>query len=306
MFIEETPAPPAAPPAAATNALVDADVPKASMQGFLALAAEKQALTQQQLRGAPSSSSTLSISKNSNTDKNSEAMHVDVDADIPLTPPVATKTTKIASSSSSSSSTTTTAAAAVLVVLGNMPLDDTTPTVDTMARINVAVDFYHKRQGNCIIVFSGGPTAGRLSEASIMATYARSLGVKQESIFLEEKARNTEENALFSAKLLLDRGILPLVAPALDDKQQQQHQQQQQQQREIFIVSKFDHLEWALPLFKQKKVQAQYFKDAKPLGCHVDVKASIAQMEEYCAKHPKNKMVAHRLDNLKKGVRGID
>ena len=46
----------------------------------------------------------------------------------------------------------------ILVVLGNMPLDDATPTIDTMTRVQTAVKYYtsHIDKEPCLLVFSGG------------------------------------------------------------------------------------------------------------------------------------------------------
>lgn len=173
----------------------------------------------------------------------------------------------------------------VLVVLGNMPLNDVTPTIDTMTRVQTAVAYYRAHPSSSLLVFSGGPTAGRVSEAATMAAYAQSLGVRPEHVLLEEKARSTGENAMLSARLLLDRGIVP-------DK--------------VFVVSKNDHLTWALPLFKRPAVPGHLFDAAEPLGCDVDVRDSIRQMETFLEEHPLNQMVRHRLTDLRNGVRGID
>ena len=58
----------------------------------------------------------------------------------------------------------------VLVVLGNEPLDDLTPTVDTASRVRKAVEVHRDHPGS-IIVFSGGPTAGKTTEARFGALY---------------------------------------------------------------------------------------------------------------------------------------
>ena len=119
-----------------------------------------------------------------------------------------------------------------------------------------------------------------------MFNYAKSLGVREERMLLEEKARTTDENARLTAKMLLSREDI--------------------QPDEVFIVSKNDHLEWAMDLFKRKDVPGNYFRRAKPLGCDVKRVDSIKQMEEYLEKHPNNKMVQHRLNALRKGIQGID
>jgi len=59
----------------------------------------------------------------------------------------------------------------VLVVLGNEPLDDLTPTVDTVARVEKSVAFF-KDHPRSLLVFTGGKTSGSVSEAKMMAEIA--------------------------------------------------------------------------------------------------------------------------------------
>ena len=173
----------------------------------------------------------------------------------------------------------------LLIVLGNMPLDDSTPTVDMMERVRTAVRAFKTNPLSTMLVFSGGPTAGKMSEARTGFNFAASLGVDEKAMLLEEKARTTEENAILTAKLLMEKNIRPA---------------------EIFIVSKQDHLDWAMGIFKSNRVPDHFFANARPMGCTVDRKDSIAQMVAYLETHPDNKMVRHRLRDLRNGVQGID
>ena len=166
---------------------------------------------------------------------------------------------------------------AIVIVLGNEPLDETTPTVDMVTRVKKAVDF-HKAMPNSLIVFTGGKTVGRVSEAHMMANIAFTGGVSSNSICLEEKSRTTKENAKFTARLL---GNV--------------------QASSIYIVSKGSHLEWAMPIFKLHSV----FTNALPLVSHVSQAATIAQMEEYLRKK-ENRRVRQRLEWIEQGVRGPD
>ncbi len=165
----------------------------------------------------------------------------------------------------------------VLVVLGNEPLDDATPTVDTVARVTKAVEF-QKEHPASLLVFTGGPTAGNTSEARMMADLAIAQGVPEKSIRLEEKARSTSQNASLTARLI--RQVNP---------------------RRVLIVSKADHLEWAMPRFKR----FPEFRKAEPLASTVDRADSIAQMEAYLKEHDSAR-VRSRLGNLEKGVKGVD
>ena len=111
-----------------------------------------------------------------------------------------------------------------------------------------------------------------------MANLAVAQGVSTNSIRLEEKARSTQENARLTAKLI--EHIKP---------------------KRVLIVSKRDHLDWAMPIFR--KVDA--FRTAEPLACQVDRAASIVQMEAYLKKHDSPR-VRQRLQQLKNGVKGTD
>ena len=165
----------------------------------------------------------------------------------------------------------------VLVVLGNEPLDDQTPTVDMVERVKGAVAF-HNEHPNSLLVFTGGKTAGSISEARMMVDLAVAQGISTNSFLLEEKSRTTEENAEFVSELLHTVNV---------DR--------------LFIVSKTSHLEWAMPIFKKY----DFFANAEPLSCNVSREASIAQMEAYL-KHNDSRRVRQRLQWLKEQVRGTD
>ena len=166
---------------------------------------------------------------------------------------------------------------AVLIVLGNEPLDEHTLTIDTVARVKKAVEFYKEHPGT-LFIFTGGKTAGKASEAQMMADIARPLGVLNDSILLEEKARSTDENAKFTADI-----VQPLNP------------------RRVLIVSKSDHLAWAMPRFKKLEI----FKNAEPLACVVERVDSISQMRQYL-EHHNSARVRDRLQKLADRVNGTD
>jgi uncharacterized SAM-binding protein YcdF (DUF218 family) len=165
----------------------------------------------------------------------------------------------------------------VLVVLGNEPLDDNTPSVDMVARVNKAAVFAKEHPGS-MLLFTGGPTAGKTTEARMMADIAIAQGVSTNAIRLEEKARSTQENARLAAKMVME------LSP-----------------RRVLIVSKQDHLDWAMPIFR--KVNA--FVAAESLACTVNRADSIAQMEEYLKKR-ESPRVRERLEQLRSGIKGTD
>ncbi|MEI6971987.1 MAG: YdcF family protein [bacterium] len=159
---------------------------------------------------------------------------------------------------------------AVIVVLGNEPLDDNTPTVDMVARVNRAVTVQREQPG-ALLLFTGGPTSGTITEARMMADLAITMGVSTNSILLEERARSTRENALLTA------GVIRDLAP-----------------RRLYIVSRKDHLDWAMPIFRRIDV----FATAEPLSCEVSLADIIAQMEAYLRTH-ESARVRERLLKLK-------
>jgi len=166
---------------------------------------------------------------------------------------------------------------AVIIVLGNEPLDDDTPTVDMISRVKEAVAF-NRRQPRSLLVFTGGKTAGRISEAGMMARIALSEGVATTSVCLEEEARTTIENADFTARLLANVTV-----------------------SNVYVVSKSSHLQWAMPEFRRHSV----FSKALPLASDVRREDTITQMEEYLRRKDSHR-VRQRLEWLKKGVRGPD
>jgi uncharacterized SAM-binding protein YcdF (DUF218 family) len=166
----------------------------------------------------------------------------------------------------------------VLVVPGNEPLDESTPTVDMIARVMKAVEF-QRQHPLTLLVFTGGRTGGARSEARMMADLAVAQGVATNIIRLEENARSTRENARFTASLIHDIRA-----------------------QRILIVSKSDHLDWAMSIFREEKI----FRNAEPLECQVAAADSMAQMRDYLIRHPDNQRVRERLQSFKDGRKGTD
>ena len=166
----------------------------------------------------------------------------------------------------------------VLIVLGNEPLDDSTPTVDTVARVKKAVA-YQKEHPGTLLLFTGGPTAGQTSEARMMANLAIAQGVASNAMMLEERARSTQENAELTAE------TIAALAPV-----------------RVMLVSKPDHLVWAVRVFQKHDV----FKSADLLPSEIPKKEIIALMQDYLKAHPDNKRVRKRLLALLKDERGTD
>ncbi|MCF8483119.1 MAG: YdcF family protein [Rhodospirillum sp.] len=93
-----------------------------------------------------------------------------------------------------------------IVVLGARRAPDGSPSRAMRRRVAKAVVQARGFPG-IPVVFSGGPTRGTVSEAQVMAHLAQAEGLGRERIVLEERARNTLENARECIPLLLERGI---------------------------------------------------------------------------------------------------
>lgn len=70
------------------------------------------------------------------------------------------------------------------------------------SRINKGIEVYRKNPGSWLILTGGQGPGERLPEGVAMARYARSRGVPERDIIIENRARNTRENLLFSWKLM--------------------------------------------------------------------------------------------------------
>jgi len=168
-------------------------------------------------------------------------------------------------------------ATVAIVVLGNQPLDDSTPTVDMIRRVLKGVEVAKQSPG-ALLLLTGGKTVGNISEAEMMALIALSRGMRPESVVLEEAARGTDQNARLCAEILSKRRFA-----------------------RVLVVSKSDHLEWAMPLFREYEI----FRNAEPLPCEVDPTEVIAQMRDYLKTHD-NERVRRRLSRLLEGLQGVD
>jgi uncharacterized SAM-binding protein YcdF (DUF218 family) len=61
------------------------------------------------------------------------------------------------------------------------------------------------------IIMSGGPAVGDRSLAALMKEYAAHLGVPPRDILTEDRSRSTEENALYTKKLLDRKGYKSII-----------------------------------------------------------------------------------------------
>lgn len=88
-----------------------------------------------------------------------------------------------------------------IIVLGTEPLDETTPSLDMVRRVETGIEVFKKDPGN-LLIFSGGRTAGSISEARMMALIAYSRGIDPRNVMTEEEFRSTIENAARVSRLV--------------------------------------------------------------------------------------------------------
>lgn len=165
----------------------------------------------------------------------------------------------------------------VFVVLGNLPLDDSTPTVDMLQRLFTAIPNVRGRR-DAALVLTGAPTAGPISEARMMALIALSRGVAREQIILEEESWTTGRNAALTAPIVERLGA-----------------------KSVFIVSKKSHLAFAMAEFRKFDV----YRAAVPLESPEVRAEGIRQMEEYLKLH-NNPGIETRLEALRADSHGVD
>lgn len=92
-----------------------------------------------------------------------------------------------------------------IIVLGSPADSEGNPTPEQLARVTEAVHEYERGVAPWLIV-TGGRTSHGFVEAQVMARSAEALGVPSSSIVQEPNARNTIENACYSARIMRARG----------------------------------------------------------------------------------------------------
>lgn len=79
------------------------------------------------------------------------------------------------------------------------------------SRLKRTISCWQKNQTAKIIV-SGGPKHSQLPEAEIMAKYLVSHDIPKDSIIIENAARNTRQNILFSSRLINDENVTVITS----------------------------------------------------------------------------------------------
>lgn len=92
-----------------------------------------------------------------------------------------------------------------VVVLGAPPLSPDVPGPVLERRVDHGVAVFRDRAAAFLVV-SGGAVGPPPAEAEIMRTLALAKGVPNERIVVEDRARNTFENALYTGLIIRRRG----------------------------------------------------------------------------------------------------
>ena len=101
-----------------------------------------------------------------------------------------------------------------VVILG-AGVNGTEPSLSLRARLEAALDYLADRPDIPVVVSGGQGSGEEISEAACMAAWLTDRGVSPDRVYLEERARNTEENIRFSQALLAAQGIGPGAAVAV-------------------------------------------------------------------------------------------
>lgn len=89
-----------------------------------------------------------------------------------------------------------------IIVCGYPTNEDGTLSTILKSRIDKAIELYHQHQSSYIIV-SGGAIHNQYSESRAMAEYAIKHGVPQANILIEDQAKSTYHNMMYSQIIMI-------------------------------------------------------------------------------------------------------
>ena len=92
-----------------------------------------------------------------------------------------------------------------IIVLGNPADDDGNPTPEQLARVTEGVHEYERGVAPRLIL-TGGAAHNHFTEARVMARSAEAQGIPASAIFVEPEARDTIQNACYSARIMKTHG----------------------------------------------------------------------------------------------------
>jgi uncharacterized SAM-binding protein YcdF (DUF218 family) len=162
-----------------------------------------------------------------------------------------------------------------VIVLGDRPLDDTTPTVDMVYRVLKGVELANKFP-KAVVFMSGGATKGPTPEAKMMGLIAWSRGVDPSMIILEDKSQTTAQNAQNIASIVGSKVI-----------------------QQVFVIAEQSRVEEVGKIFQQYDKE---FKDIQVVACDVTRDLIIEQMVRYLKRHD-DRVVRGRLHYVLRGIK---
>ena len=142
-----------------------------------------------------------------------------------------------------------------IIVLGTSSFDETTPSLDMVRRVETGIKIL-KRNPDAVLIFSGGKTAGPISEARMMALIAYARGILPSQVILEEDSLSTIENAQFVDRIVKKVPI-----------------------KRFILVSRLTHLKRAVPIFSKYSE----FKDMQAIVSPISKQEISNNFEEYLA-----------------------
>ena len=101
--------------------------------------------------------------------------------------------------------------AQTVIVLG-AGLNGDQPSLTLIARLQTALDYLQANPASVVIVSGGQGAYETVSEASAMALWLTKKGVDPSRIYLEDRSTDTQENLIFSRKLMEDNDLTEPVA----------------------------------------------------------------------------------------------
>lgn len=102
-----------------------------------------------------------------------------------------------------------------MVVLG-CQVKNGRPSKMLRRRLDAAYDYLAEHEDVCVVVSGGKGDDEAISEAQCMMEYLTGKGISRERIYMEDKSTSTEENLLFSKKMIEDNGLCPDITIVTD------------------------------------------------------------------------------------------
>jgi uncharacterized SAM-binding protein YcdF (DUF218 family) len=94
--------------------------------------------------------------------------------------------------------------------------DRFTPTKPTIAEIEVAAEWWRRFPQSALIMCTGDNQGLGVTNASVMAAFARRLGVPEANVIEEDQSLNTYENLYYAWKIIQERDIRQPTLVTLD------------------------------------------------------------------------------------------